>query len=420
MLFLLVSLTVVASTSGYLTIYEHENRGGAWRRLYHAHNDFSYMGGWNDVVSSVRAYGESWELYTEADYWGGRMVVPDGQTLNVLHNDMYSSARPICVYSYNPDKAKLKVYEHWRSQGRRKTFYEDSAYVGDYWNDRISSFYTEKGDWEFYEHENFEGRREVVREGISRDLRDNDQASSIRPLCSTYEMTCKLKKMTIIDDGQVNPVSAGTEIIGSQSGGSCYGPGTQFLTLTSADSVEETTTIELSRTDEINWSVTTSVTVSGDAKFLGSGTSVEVGVSVGVGGSHSVTTTNSRSFSTGNEKMVGMGIEYSIPGAALAFGYVERFTIDNAYVPVDLKMECPDGTTPTKRSRVKLNAVTYSSSNFWSLNGQFNMAACRKNRFLPSCINNVRRRYSYGRFDRRRITEAFEACFDNGKGRVGK
>ena len=420
MLLLLVSLTFVASTSGYLTMYEHEYQGGSSKTLYDAHNDFFYMSGWNDVVSSVQAYGESWELYTEADYWGGRMVVPNYHTLNVHHNDMYSSARPICVYSSNPDTAKLKVYEHWRSQGEERVFLTESAYVGDDWNDRISSVYAEKGDWEIYEHENFEGRREVVWEGQSKDLRDNDHASSIRPLCSSYKMTCKLTKMTIIDDGQVNPVSAGTEIIGSQDGGSCSGPATHSLTLTSADSVEETTTIELSRTDEINWSVTTSVTVSADAKFLGSGTSVEAGVSVGVGGSHSVTTTNSKSFSTGNEKMVGMGIEYTTPGAALIFGAVERFTIENANVPVDMEMECPDGTNPTKRGTVKMNAVTYPSSHFWSLNGQFEKEACDKDWSLPLCVRAVRQQYSHSSFHMQDIKEAFDACFDDGKGKVVK
>ena len=401
-------------------MYEHEDQGGSSKTLTRADSDFSQINGWNDVVSSVKADGAAWELYTDKDYEGERMVVPNGHTINVYHNDMYSSARPICVYSSNPDTAKLTVYEHWRSQGEQKVFLTESAYVGDDWNDKISSVYAEKGDWELYQHEDFEGVREVIREGESKDLRDNDHASSLRPLCSSYRMTCKLKKVTVIDNGQVNPTSTGTEIIGSQDGGSCSGPATHTLTLTSADSVEESTTMELSRTDEINWSVTASVEIEASAKFLGSGGSVTAGISVGVGGAHSITTTNSKSFSTGNEKVVGMSIQYTTPGAALIFGAVERFTIENADVPVDMLMECPDGTTHTTRSTVKMNAVTYPSSHFWSLNGQFDQAACNRDWSLPFCVREVRRQFSHSTFHMQDINDAFEDCFAGGKGVVGK
>ena len=420
MLFTLVSLAVVASTCGYLTMYEHEYRGGSSKTLYKSTEDFSKISGWNDVVSSVQARGESWELYEHSQYWGRRMVVPNGQSLNVHHNDMYSSARPTCIYSSNPDTAKLIVYEHWRSQGDKKEILTEEEYVGDEWNDRISSVYAEKGNWEIYEHENFEGKREVIFEGQSKDLRDNDKASSIRPDCATYKMTCKLKKVTIIDNGQIQPVSAGTEIIGSQDGGSCSGPATHTLTLTSTDTVEESTSLELSTTNEINWSITTSVEIATKGSPLGVGVDVTAGVSVGTGGSYSITSSKSKSFSKGNDKIVGMGISYTTPGAALIFGAVERFTVSDADVPADMEMECPDGTTQTKRSTVKMNAVTYPSANFWSLNGEFNKEACDRDWSLPRCVSAVRQQYSHATFRMEEIKEAFDACFDEGKGKVGK
>ena len=143
-------------------------------------------------------------------------------------------------------------------------------------------------------------------------------------------------------------------------------------------------------------------------------------MSVGVGGARSITTTNSKSFSTGNEKLVGINVEYTTPGAALIYGTVEHFTIKNANVPVEMEMICPDGTTRKERSTAKMNSVTYPSSHFWSLNGQFNKEACDEDYSLPFCVKRVRQTYSHSTFNLDEIKEAFEACFDDGKGKLGK
>ena len=63
-------------------------------------------------------------------------------------------------------------------------------------------------------------------------------------------------------------------------------------------------TLEMSETDEINWSVTASVAVEASAKIFGSGGSVTVGVSASVDGAYSTTVTNSKSFSEGSEAVV--------------------------------------------------------------------------------------------------------------------
>ncbi|KAL5264035.1 hypothetical protein ACHWQZ_G005209 [Mnemiopsis leidyi] len=395
-------------------MWEHSDHSGDSKTLYGGHNDFRAMiGRWNDVVSSVRASGESWELYTHVNYEGDRMVVQDGQSLNVDHNDRYSSARPTCEYYRNPDTEKLRVYEHNDLQGEMREFLTDCNNVGDYWNDKISSVYAVKGDWEIYQHFDFEGKREMIWEGQSNNLRHNDHASSMRPLCSTYKMTCKLSKIKVIDDGQVKPTFAGTEIIGSQVGGSCSGPSPQTLTLSSGDSVKESTTIELSWTDEINWSATTSVTVEASAKFLGSRTRFTAGVTLGYGGVRSITSTNFKSFNNGNEEV---SIAYNTPGAALVYGTVDRFTIKNTYVPVDMGLECPDRTTRTRRTTVRINTVTYPTSQFWPLYGQFGKKACDKDGSLPLCVTRVRRKYM--KDTKEVIKKAFDACFDSGKGKV--
>ena len=406
------------SASSTLTIYEHGNSGGSSRTLHGAEPNFGAFH-WNDAASSVTARGGSWELYTDNDYQGSRMVVPNGHSINVYHNDAYSSARPICAYASNPEAAKLVVYEHHNSQGAQKEFLVDSDYVGDDWNDLITSVYAAKGDWELYEHASYEGLREVVRQGQSINI-NNDRVSSLKPICETYRKTCTLKKVTVIDNGQMEPKYENTEIIGSQDSGSCYGRASQTLTLSSADSVEESSTFEISKSDEINWSLSVSVEVEASAKILGSGGSVTAGVSASVGGAHSITTTNSKSFSKGNEKLVGLSITFNTPGAAIVFGSVDRYTIDNSNIPADMHMECPDGSTFTKRSTIKLKSVTYPSAHFWSLNGEFSAEACNRDWTLAECVRGVRQQHSHFVGRKEEIRRAFNQCFANGKGKVGK
>ena len=367
----------------------------------------------------MTAVGGDWELYTDTEFQGSRMVVPSGHSLNAYHNDEYSSGRPICAYAKNPDTAKLIVYEHHNSQGAQKEFLEPANYIGDDWNDRITSVYAEKGDWEMYEHADYEGRRQVVKEGQAINVPINDDISSLRPICESYRKTCVLKKISVIDEGNLDPVYESTEIIGSEDGGSCWGPSNHVLTLSSADSVEESSTLEVSETDEINWGASVSVEVEASSKILGAGGSVTVGVSASVGGSHSITTTNSKSFASGTEKLVGLSIEYTTPGAALVFGSVDRFKIDKSNIPANMHMECPDGSTFTKRTTIKLKSVTYPSAHFWSLNGVFTKEACEQDWSLTECVRGVRRQYTHTIDSKENIVAAFQACFADGKGYVG-
>ena len=418
LLLILCSLSGTWAATSTLTIYEHGGQGGSSRVLTGAEPHFPNFN-WNDKVSSVSAVGGSWELYTETEFHGGRMVVPSGHSLNAYHNDQYSSGRPICVYANNPDTAKLIVYEHHNSQGAQKEYLEPADNVGNEWNDRISSVYAVKGDWEMYEHANYEGRRQTVKEGQSINVPFNDDVTSLRPICETYRKTCQLKKISVIDNGNLEPQYESTEIIGSQDGGSCWGPSSHTLTLSSADSVEESSTLEISETDEVNWGVSASVEVEASTKVLGAGGSVTVGVSVSVGGSHSITTTNSKSFSSGTEKLVGLGIEYTTPGAALVFGSVDRYKIDKSDIPATMHMECPDGSTFTKRTTIKLKSMTYPSAHFWTMNGVFNKEACDRDWNLTECVRGVRRQYTHTIANKENIVAAFQACFANGKGYVG-
>ena len=167
-----------------LYIYEHLNFGGASIELNTEVANFqnlNEMGAWNDRVSSVAAKGADWELYTDWFYQGSRMVLLKDQARNAVHDNSYSSARPICTG--NPKRAVLHAFSSAGSQGERKIITDKVDYVGDYWNDRISSVYALKGDWELYQHENYEGEVQIIRQGQRMDVYLDNQASSIRPRC---------------------------------------------------------------------------------------------------------------------------------------------------------------------------------------------------------------------------------------------
>ena len=72
--------------------------------------------------------------------------------------------------------------------------------------------------------------------------------------------------------------------------------------------------LEISDTDEINWSTTASVEVEADAKIFGSGVKFKVGVSASVGGAYSTTVTNSKCFCKGSDTVVGHATTYTTPG----------------------------------------------------------------------------------------------------------
>ncbi|KAL5263233.1 hypothetical protein ACHWQZ_G008574 [Mnemiopsis leidyi] len=423
MLFLLIFLSSpglgVESRSSTLTIYEHANQRGKSLDIHKPEPSFYNLGGWNwdNKISSVLAEGGSWELYTDANYGGERMAVPRGQAINVKHNDKYSSARPTCNYFKDPDTAKLVVYEYPRSQGDKRVFYEEYRYLGSDWNDVISSFYAEKGDWELYEHKDFQGKREVVLEGQSRDLKINNRASSLRPLCETYKMTCRLQKVATLRKGPLDfrPQYEATEIIGSQDGGSCTGDGISTLSLHDVDRVEEYAelTIDFESTDGIiNWSKSSSVEVETSEKLLGSGSPRSATFSQ-VEGSHVLRYSRLRSFSSENENSVPHSVQYKLPGAAIIFQSVDRYAVDSDSLSVKLYLDCPDGTKPTKESTSRVRAVRYQSAHAWFLTGEFSEFDCTRDMTLPDCVRAVRERY----FDEKEeINAAFRECFTQEKG----
>jgi hypothetical protein len=75
-----------------IIFFEHGNYGGD-SRLFTAGDVSRLEGGWNDIISSV-------------------VVFPD---------------------------CRVTVWEHWDYNGNSKTFYSSATWIGDDWNDKISS-----------------------------------------------------------------------------------------------------------------------------------------------------------------------------------------------------------------------------------------------------------------------------------------
>ena len=249
--------------------------------------------------------------------------------MNARHRNDYSSARPAtCRYVQDPTTARLRVYKNTHFQGEMRDILVSEANLGD-WDDAIKSAIAEKGDWELYTRNDFSSSRVVLREGEQiEDLKNfNDIISAVRPICETYKgkERCVVTKIEVLDSqGDLEPRYTGTEIIGSQSSGSCYGPALHEISISQVNAIEESIIIEVKREAEVNWGVEVSVGVSASANFLGSGTEVSMGVSVGVGGGVSMGMKETRETKLVTEKEHGLVAEFNVPGAGLLFGVVDR------------------------------------------------------------------------------------------------
>ena len=406
-----------------LIVYEHPDQEGASITLSGPYPDFRTMS-FNDKADSVWAVNSDWELYSGYSYSGTRFFVKEGQEMNAKNSNSYSSARPAnCRYVSDPTTAKIRVST---SSHYQYTNHEILSPVADLetldLTRKITSVIVDKGDWELYSEPDYQGSRLLLKEGTMvehlKHLGFDNKAKSMRPLCATYKglEKCGLIRVEIEDTGDLEPQLTGTEIIGSQSSGSCYGPASHEISLTQVHAVEESFSLETFEEKEINWEVSVSVEVESSAKFLGSGASVTMGVSVGAGGARTMGTAKTTETVNINEKEHGQVTEFDVPGAGILFGIVDRYELDKSSVPVKMHLSCPDGRNKTIDSTMALKKVSYGASDFWSLTGQFTKEACRQDRELPECVSRVRKNFANFIGQKAEIEDAFEACFANGKG----
>jgi hypothetical protein len=76
----------------------------------------------------------------------------------------------------------VTIYQHAQFAGAARRFTGDVPWVGDAWNDQVSSIVVSAGVWQFFQHARYEGSVMTLRPGSVGFVGDrwNDQISSFR------------------------------------------------------------------------------------------------------------------------------------------------------------------------------------------------------------------------------------------------
>jgi hypothetical protein len=153
MVFFLVSVTAATVSAAKVILYEHINYGG---EHLNADSNQKYVGNqWNDRISSIKIQSGTWRFYEDANYEGRYWDLGPGTYSWVedvgIPNDLISSFKQI-------KPAKIILYEHINYKGGRLYADSNQKYIGNQWNDKISSITILSGKWRFYEDANYGGR----------------------------------------------------------------------------------------------------------------------------------------------------------------------------------------------------------------------------------------------------------------------
>lgn len=102
-----------------------------------------------------------------------------------LPTDLYLAEEAINNYFSNCGALimSVEIFEHINFSGRTSgSLDRDYSYIGDFWNDKISSIKVYSDTWEFFEHANFKGRSFRLRPGKYPKLTNhwNDVISSFK------------------------------------------------------------------------------------------------------------------------------------------------------------------------------------------------------------------------------------------------
>jgi len=232
---------------------------------------------------------------------------------------------------------------------------------------------------------------------------------------------CQLLKLEIIDPEQYTPTYEGTQVLGSVSGAHCLTAMDQehTLSISSVDSVTETTSVEVAKSHEINWGISRSVEISASVSILGTGVETTLGHSVSLGGAHSWSRAETKEFSQGGEVSVGHETVYKSPGGAIMFGEVNRYKFDKSDIPTKMHMKCPSGGSFIKSSTIKMKATTFQSAQFETMSGRFYQKACRKDPSIGDCVKLVDDQYNNFFGSMKEVRDAFMKCFEDDKGYLG-
>ena len=197
---------------------------------------------------------------------------------------------------------------------------------------------------------------------------------------------CKPTKVQILDTAD-DAKFDGEELIGVTTAASCSG-GEHTLILQQSKDLTEELTLGTTKSTEVNWQVSASVTVEASAKFLGSGGSVSATVGYSVGGA--ITWENSKEKTTGSTSTTGSGVEisYKTPGAAMVVGFAKRYVFDNSRVPAKVTITCKGGHSFTYSTSFSLKTKTYSQTFYKHYRGEFLPGKCTQSR--ANCVYNWR------------------------------
>lgn len=221
-LFIIAIVFPLIGFSQGVTVYEHINFQGQSMPVV---GDIAFLGnGWNDRISSIRIdRGYRIQIYADANYSGASMILDNDWTVtnsSMQWNDKISCIRIISRpgnehrrpeqtsrpgYSENnvggrdiprddrPNgrganddrrRGSITVFEHANFQGRSMNIDQDMPWVGNDWNDKISSIRIPYGmEVVVYFDGNYQGAYQVFTSdwNVATSLREwNDKISSVR------------------------------------------------------------------------------------------------------------------------------------------------------------------------------------------------------------------------------------------------
>lgn len=97
-----------------------------------------------------------------------------------------------CLLAPSPAPAQsagcdVTIYQHAQFAGAARRFTGDVPWVGDAWNDQVSSIVVSAGVWQFFQHARYDGAVMTLRPGSVGFVGNqwNDQISSFRCVQST-------------------------------------------------------------------------------------------------------------------------------------------------------------------------------------------------------------------------------------------
>lgn len=182
--------TAFAQRGCSVQVFEHANFQGA---SFRTDRDIAWVGDrGNDRISAIVVEAGTWEFYEHIDFGGRSFRMGPGEQpfVGQAWNDRISSMRCVGTGRRADDVegaprrrgCAVTLFEHVNFNGDSFDIRRDVPWVGDRWNDRISSIVVDAGVWEFFEDINYGGRSFRMGPGERPSMGQfwNDRISSFR------------------------------------------------------------------------------------------------------------------------------------------------------------------------------------------------------------------------------------------------